>query len=89
VKETGEKSAAFETTATADCASVTKDNLKNYDAVMFNTTGELPMTVEQKKDYLYFVRSAHGFVGVHTTTDTFYTWAEFGELIGGYFNGHP
>jgi type 1 glutamine amidotransferase len=89
VKEIGEKSGAFETKVTEDCASFTKDNLKNYDAVMFNTTGELPMTGEQKKHFLDFVRSAHGFVGVHSTTDTFYMWAEFGELIGGYFNGHP
>jgi type 1 glutamine amidotransferase len=89
VKEIGEKSGAFETTVTEDCAAFTKDNLKNYDAVMFNTTGELPMTDEQKKDFIDYVRSGHGFIGVHSATDTFYMWGEFGELIGGYFNGHP
>jgi type 1 glutamine amidotransferase len=89
VKEIGEKSGAFETTVTEDVASFTKDNLKNFDAVMFNTTGELPMSDEQKKDFLDFVRSGHGFVGVHSATDTFYMWADFGELIGGNFNGHP
>jgi type 1 glutamine amidotransferase len=89
VKEIGEKSGAFETTVTEDCAAFTKDNLKNYDAVMFNTTGELPMTDEQKKDFIDFVRGGHGFIGVHSATDTFYMWGEFGELIGGYFNGHP
>jgi type 1 glutamine amidotransferase len=89
VKEIGEKSGAFETTDTEDCGAFTKDNLKNYDAVMFNTTGELPMTDEQKKDFIDFVRGGHGFIGVHSATDTFYMWGEFGELIGGYFNGHP
>ncbi|MBZ5542706.1 MAG: ThuA domain-containing protein [Acidobacteriia bacterium] len=89
VKELGEKSGAFETTVTEDCAAFTKDNLKNYDAVMFNTTGELPMSDEQKKDFIDFVRGGHGFIGVHSATDTFYMWGEFGELIGGYFNGHP
>jgi type 1 glutamine amidotransferase len=89
VKEIGEKSGTFETTVTEDCAAFTKDNLKNYDAVMFNTTGELPMTDEQKKDFIDYVRGGHGFIGVHSATDTFYTWSEFGELIGGYFNGHP
>jgi hypothetical protein len=89
VKEIGEKSGAFETTVTEDVASFTKDNLKNYDAVMFNTTGELPMSDEQKKDFIDFVRSGHGFIAVHSATDTFYMWGEFGELIGGYFNGHP
>ncbi len=89
VKEIGEKSGAFETTVTEDCGAFTKDNLKNYDAVMFNTTGELPMTDAQKKDFIDFVRGGHGFIGVHSATDTFYMWGEFGELIGGYFNGHP
>jgi type 1 glutamine amidotransferase len=89
VKEIGEKSGAFETTVTEDCGAFTKDNLQNYDAVMFNTTGELPMTDAQKKDFIDFVRGGHGFIGVHSATDTFYMWGEFGELIGGYFNGHP
>ena len=39
VKEMGEKSGAFETTVTEDVGAFTKENLKNYDAVMFNTTG--------------------------------------------------
>ncbi len=89
VKEIGEKSGAFETVVTEDVADFTAENLKNYDAVMFNTTGELPMTDEQKKAFLDFVRSGHGFVAVHSATDTFYMWADFNDLIGGYFNGHP
>jgi len=89
VKEIGEKSGAFETTVTEDVADFTAQNLKNYDAVMFNTTGELPMTDEQKKAFLDFVRSGHGFVAVHSATDTFYMWSDFNDLIGGYFNGHP
>jgi len=89
VKEIGDKSGAFETTVTEDVAAFTAENLKNYAGVMFNTTGELPMTSEQKRAFMDFIRSGHGFVGVHSTTDTFYEWDEFGEMIGGYFNGHP
>ncbi len=73
VKEIGEKSGAFETTVTEDVGAFTKQNLKNYDAVMFNTTGELPMTDEEKSALADFIRSGHGFVGVHSATDTFYT----------------
>ena len=40
VKEIGEKSVAFDTTVTEDVGAFTKENLNNYDAVMFNTTGE-------------------------------------------------
>jgi hypothetical protein len=89
VKEIGEKSAAFETTVTEDVGAFTKENLKNYDAVMFNTTGELPMTDEEKNALADFIRSGHGFVGVHSATDTFYTWGTYGDIIGGWFNDHP
>ena len=89
VKELGEKSGAFATAVTEDVAAFTAENLKNYDAIMFNTTGELPMDDAQKKAFIDFVRSGRGFAAVHSATDTFYMWGEFGELIGGYFNGHP
>lgn len=89
VKEIGDKSGAFETTLAEDVTPFTAENLKNYDAVMFYTTGELPMTDEQKKAFIQFIRSGHGFVGVHSATDTFYMWPDYAELIGGYFNGHP
>lgn len=89
VKEIGEKSGAFETTVAEDVAPFTADNLKNYDAVMFYTTGELPMTEDQKKAFVDYIRSGHGFVGVHSATDTFYMWPDYLKLIGGYFNDHP
>jgi hypothetical protein len=89
VKEIGEKSGAFESTVTEDVGAFTKENLKNYDAVMFNTTGELPMTDEEKSAFADFIRSGHGFVGVHSATDTFYTWGTYGDIIGGWFNNHP
>lgn len=89
VKEIGDKSGAFETTVTEDVAPFTAQNLKNYDAVMFYTTGELPMTDEQKRDFIQYIRSGHGFVGVHSATDTFYLWKDYAALIGGYFNNHP
>jgi hypothetical protein len=89
VKEIGEKSGAFDTTVTEEVGAFTKENLKNYDAVMFNTTGELPMTDEEKNALADFIRSGHGFVGVHSATDTFYTWGTYGDIIGGWFNDHP
>ena len=89
VAEIGRKSGAFDVTVTEDVNAFTEDNLKKYDAVMFYTTGELPMNPEQREAFLEFVRSGHGFVGVHSATDTFYMWPEYLQLIGGYFNDHP
>ena len=89
LKQVGENSGMFEVTATEDISEFTIGNLRRYDAVMFYTSGELPMSDAQKAALLDFVRTGHGFVGIHSATDTFYTWPDYLELIGGYFDGHP
>lgn len=89
MKELGDKN-GFEVTISQDSASViTAENLKNVDVLIFYTTGELPWSDEQKKLFLDFIKNGKGFIGIHSATDTFYKWAEYGELIGGYFDGHP
>jgi uncharacterized protein len=85
----GRNSGAFEVTATEDTSEFLTENLKRYAAVMFYTTGELPMSGAQKTALLDFVRSGRGFLGIHSATDTFYTWPDYLDLVGGYFNGHP
>jgi hypothetical protein len=89
VKEMGEKSGAFQVAITQDAGAFTKENLQNYAAVMFYTTGELPFTDEEKSALVDFLESGHGFVGVHSATDTFYEWGVYNKIIGGYFNNHP
>jgi type 1 glutamine amidotransferase len=42
-----------------------------------------------KKSLMDFVKGGKGFVGIHAATDTFYNWSEYGEMVGGYFDGHP
>jgi uncharacterized protein (TIGR03437 family) len=74
---------------TEDIGLLTADNLRNYDAVYFFTSGEMPLTDRQKADLLDFVRAGKGFGGSHSATDCNYTWPEYGDLIGGYFDGHP
>jgi hypothetical protein len=85
----GRESGAFTTTVTDDASIITADLLKNYDAVMFFTTGELPMDDIQKMALLNFIRSGKGFIGIHCASDTFYRWPDYGKMIGGYFDGHP
>jgi uncharacterized protein len=89
LKQIGDRSGAFDVTATEDCSLVSRDNLKQYDALVFYTTGELPFSDEQRAAFLDFIKSGKGFVGIHSATDTFYKWPEYGELIGGYFDQHP
>jgi type 1 glutamine amidotransferase len=36
-----------------------------------------------------FVKDGKGLAGIHAASDAYYDFPEWGELIGGYFNGHP
>ena len=85
----GRNSGVFEVTTTEDTSEFSSENLERYAAVMFYTSGELPMSHSQKTALLNFVRSGRGFLGVHSATDTFYSWPDYLDLVGGYFNGHP
>ncbi|MDB9741368.1 ThuA domain-containing protein [Akkermansiaceae bacterium] len=42
-----------------------------------------------KESLMMHIKSGKGFIGIHSATDTFYKWPEYGEMIGAYFNGHP
>lgn len=83
------KSGSLEVVPTEDLSMLTRGTLRNFDAVFFYTSGELPISTEQKQDLLSFVREGGGFGGAHSATDTFYSWPEYGELIGARFDGHP
>jgi type 1 glutamine amidotransferase len=97
LQQLGRESGLWETTLRTDLELVTKrplemngKNLDFFDAVFFMTSGELPLDEEQKRSLLEFVREdGKGFLGAHSATDTLYGWPEYGELIGGYFDGHP
>ena len=83
------ESGKLEVVATNDVSLLNAQTLREFDAVFFFTSGELPISTQQKRDLLEFVRSGKGFGGAHSATDTFYSWPEYGDLIGAYFNGHP
>jgi uncharacterized protein (TIGR03437 family) len=79
----------LDVTATEDVSLLNAETLRTYDAVFFFTSGELPISDEQKAALLDFVRSGKGFGGAHSATDTLYTWPEYKNLIGATFDGHP
>jgi type 1 glutamine amidotransferase len=89
ITELGEKSGMFTVFATEDCKILTSKNLKQYDTVLFATTGELPISAKQKEDLIETIKNGTGFFGLHNATDTFYEFPEYGKMLGGYFNGHP
>jgi type 1 glutamine amidotransferase len=86
----GKQTGAFTAVPSTDTAMFLPENLRQFDAVLMNnTTGELFTDEARKTALLEFVRSGKGIVGVHAATDCFYKWPEYGEMMGGYFNGHP
>lgn len=88
----GKDTGLFEVHATQDAAAdFTKENLKNYDVVMFYTTGDLPIAQEDL-DYFFndwLKRKGHGFVGFHSASDTYHNYEPYWDMIGGTFDGHP
>jgi uncharacterized protein len=89
MRKIGSDSGAFEATCTDDVSMVDWNDLGRYDAIAFCTTGELPIPDDGRNNLIEFVRGGKAFVGIHNATDTFYQFAPYGEMLGGYFNGHP
>jgi uncharacterized protein len=69
---------------------VNAKNLDYFDAIFFYGLGEEALSDKQKLDLLSFVRDdGKGFVGAHSAIDAFYSWPEYGQMVGAYFENHP
>jgi len=97
----------FEVTATKDGSIFTEQGLAPFDVIMFYTTGLLdqpikdqklgeinnhPMPPGGKEVFLKAIADGKGFVGVHSSTDTFHsppgTVDPYIDMIGGEFVVH-
>lgn len=93
----GKETGLWDTFIRTDTQLITKkklpDNAKNldyFDAIVFYTTGELPLDDEQRAALMSFIHDdGKGFVGLHSALDTFHRWPQFGEMIGAWFDDHP
>ncbi len=98
VYKMGHDTGLWDTTIRTDTELLTKKdlgrnakNLNYFDLLIFaSTTGELDMDQSQKQDMMSFIKEdGKGFVGIHAALDTNYTWPEYGEMTGGWFDQHP
>jgi type 1 glutamine amidotransferase len=65
-------------------------SLANVDAIFFLGHRDVQLDAAQKADLLSFVHDeGKGFVASHTALTAFESWPEFGELLGGRYDGHP
>src|SRR4051794_38056395 len=93
--ELGISSGLFRVDCTQDAAKdFTKENLQNYDIVMFYTTGGRKSWPISDETFDYFFndwlkKKGHGFIGAHSAADTMADYKPYWDMIGGSFDGHP
>jgi uncharacterized protein len=65
-------------------------NLDYFDAIFFFGVREIDLLPAQRADLLSFVKDdGKGFVAAHSAATAFFSWPEFGEMLGGRFDEHP
>lgn len=79
----------FNVDASDDPGQFTRDNLRQYDALIFsNTNNETFDTEEQREALKWFVQQGGGFVGIHSASGSERDWPWFSRLVGGNFERH-
>jgi type 1 glutamine amidotransferase len=86
--EIGKTSGLFDVECTQDASILTAEKLKELDAVMFYTTGPLPVK-ENFAAFEEWLKAGHAMIGVHSSTDTLGDFQPYWSLINGTFDGHP
>jgi type 1 glutamine amidotransferase len=75
---------------TLDGRPITNKTLDYFDAIFFIGLREIDLTPQQKADLMSFIKEdGKGFVAAHTADTAFFSWPEFGEMLGGRFDEHP
>lgn len=85
----GDTTGAYEVEIVDTYDVFTKENLSQYDILLFNNTTHLKPDEEQRAAILGFIEGGGGIVGIHAAADNFGGWEEGVAMIGGIFNGHP
>ncbi len=86
------ETAAFTLELSQDSSNaITRENLQNFDVVMFYTSGDLPISNENMDYFIndWLKQPRHGLIGVHSASDTLKKDPRYLSLIGGAFAGHP
>lgn len=79
----------FAVDATEDAALFTDANLSQYQVVIWLcTTGDV-LNTNQQAAFERYIRAGNGYVGIHSASDTEYSWPWYGQLVGAYFTNHP
>jgi cytochrome c len=80
---------AWSLDATEDPETFTDTRLGAYDVVVFLSTSGNVLAGEQQAAFERFLRSGHGFAGIHGASDTHHDWPFYRKLVGAHFRAHP
>jgi uncharacterized protein len=96
IAKLGKDKGIYEATIRRDSDLITKrspspdKDLRSFDAIFFIGMREVGLSTQQKADLMSFIKEdGKGFVAAHTASTAFMSWPEYGEMLGGRFDGHP
>ena len=73
---------------TQDTKLITPANLAKYAAVVSYTCGD-PLKSEGRRALIDYVKNGGAFVGIHSAGDSFNTFQDYAEMLGGIHDHHP
>ena len=77
-------------TTAGNARPTTNKNLNYFDAIFFYGVREIDLSEQQRADLMSFIKEdGKGFVAAHTASTAFFSWPEFGEMLGARFDDHP
>ena len=81
----------YEAVISEDPAVFDPDKVTAWDLIIFNncTGGLNPKEPERREALMKRIKGGAGFMGFHAATDCNSQWPEYGEMLNGYFAGHP
>ena len=80
----------FKTDVSEDPTDFTKENLSQYDALIFSNTNDKAFTSdEQRLALVHYIEAGGSFIGIHGASTSESDWPWFGKMLGGNFVRHP
>ena len=87
--EIGVKSNLFDAECIQDATLITPEKLKDTDAIVFYTSGDLPLKPAAFAPIQNWLRGGKAVIGIHSATDTFKEFRPYYEMMGATYLRHP
>ena len=89
LSDIGTKNGLYETECIQDATLITPEKLKDLDALIFYTSGDLPIKPAAFTEIQKWLRGGKAFIGIHSATDTFKEFRPYYEMLGATYLRHP